>query len=131
MLKHIKICIHCGNTFETNSKYVIECPFCFERRNKSKVGEYLRMLDDVGWSEIIDYGPHLPDFDLLHPNFQIKYSRIEYNQGKLERTIDKFLNDPKRLISQARVVELSDVADIEFINPVYKVFPKNEVSGNE
>ncbi len=54
MLKYIKTCIHCGNTFETDSKYVIECPFCFERRNKSKVGEYLRMLDDVGWSEIID-----------------------------------------------------------------------------
>jgi predicted nucleic acid-binding Zn-ribbon protein len=54
MLKHIKICKHCGNTFETNKKYVIECPFCFEQNNKSKVGEYLRMLDDTGWSELID-----------------------------------------------------------------------------
>lgn len=54
MLKHIKICIHCGNTFETDNKYTIECPFCFEQRGKSKVGEYLRMLDDIGWSEIID-----------------------------------------------------------------------------
>jgi predicted nucleic acid-binding Zn-ribbon protein len=54
MLKHIKICKHCGNTFETNKKYVIECPFCSEENDKSKVGEYLRMLDDAGWSELID-----------------------------------------------------------------------------
>jgi hypothetical protein len=54
MLKHIKICKHCGNTFETNNKYVIECPFCSEKNDKSKVGEYLRMLDDAGWSELID-----------------------------------------------------------------------------
>lgn len=97
------------------------------------IGEfwYLFIKTELGWSEIIDYGPHLPDFDLLHPNFQIKYSRIEYNEGKIERTIDKFLNDPKRVISQARVVELSDIEDIEFINPVYKVFPKNEVNRDE
>lgn len=54
MLRYIKICKHCGNTFETDNKYVIECPFCSEHNNKSKIGEYLRMLDDTGWSELID-----------------------------------------------------------------------------
>ena len=54
MLKYIKICKCCGNTFETNNKYVIECPFCSEQSGKSKVGEYLRMLSELGWSDLID-----------------------------------------------------------------------------
>ena len=83
---------------------------------------YLVITTELGWTQMLDYGPHVPDLDLLHPNFQIKYSRIEYNQGKIERAIDKFLNDPKRMISQARVVDLAEVYD-NFVNPIDKVFP--------
>ena len=83
---------------------------------------YLVIKTELGWSEIIESGPHVHDLELLHPNFQIKYSRIEYNSGKLERTIDKFLNDPKRLITQARVVELEEIRE-NFVNPIDKVFP--------
>ena len=54
MNQYMKVCAHCGNTFTTNNKYVIDCPFCVEQNSLSKVGEYLRMLDDVGWSELID-----------------------------------------------------------------------------
>jgi hypothetical protein len=54
MKKYQKICVKCGNTFETDNKYAIDCPFCIEKHNVSKVGEYLRMLDDAGWSELID-----------------------------------------------------------------------------
>lgn len=90
------------------------------------IGEqwFLFIKTELGWSEIIDYGPHLPDFDMLSPNFQIKYSRVEYNQGRLEKYIDRFLNEPKRIITQAKVVTFDELEDIEFVNPIYKVFSK-------
>lgn len=98
---------------------------CIIQANNDMAEEwYLFIKTELGWTEIIDCGPVVPDLDLLHPNFQIKYSRIEYNEGKLERIIDKFLNDPKRLISQAKVVEDIDTIRDNIINPIDKVFPK-------
>ena len=86
---------------------------------------YLIILTELGWTEILEYGPCCPDLFQLPPDYQIKYSRIEYNQGRIERTIDKFLNDGKRIITQAKVVE--DINSIrEFlINPIDRVIAKN------
>lgn len=88
------------------------------------IGEefYLIINTVMGWTEVLEYGPFAPDFDLLPANYNIKYSRFEYNQGKLEKAIDRFLNDPKRAISQAKVVELDEIID-NLVNPINKVFP--------
>lgn len=83
---------------------------------------YLIVKTELGWTEILDYGPVTPDLELLPINYNIKYSRIEYNQSKIERIIDKFLNDAKRCITQAKVVELEDIYEF-LINPIDKVFP--------
>lgn len=82
---------------------------------------YLIIKTELGWTDIMDYGPIIPDVELLSPNFKILYNRIEYNQGKLEKTIDKFLNDPKRGITQAQVVNFEDIQD-ELFDPVKRVF---------
>ena len=96
---------------------------CIIQANNDLAEEfYLIIKTELGWSEILEYGPCVPDLELLQYNYQIKYSRIEYNQGKLERTIDKFLNDPKRMITQAKLVALEDIHD-NLINPIDKVFP--------
>ena len=83
---------------------------------------YLIIKTELGWTEILEYGPCLPDIELLQVNYQIKYSRFEYNQTKIERTIDKFLNDPKRSITQAQIVDLTDIRCF-LVNPIDKVFP--------
>lgn len=83
---------------------------------------YLIVKTELGWTEVLEYGPCVPDLELLQMNYQITYNRFEYNQGKLERIIDKFLNNPKRLITQASVVSLADIYDF-LINPIDKVFP--------
>lgn len=85
---------------------------------------YLIIKTELGWTEILEYGPCVPDLPLLQVNYNIKYSRIEYNQGKIERAIDKFLNDPKRGITQAKLVELEDIHEF-LVNPIDKMFPKD------
>lgn len=83
---------------------------------------YLIIKTELGWVEVIESGPIVPDLNLLPLNYNIKYSRFEYNQSKIERIIDKFLNDPKRIITQAKIVELEDIVD-NIVNPVTKMFP--------
>lgn len=85
---------------------------------------YLIIKTELGWTEIMEYGPCVPDLPLLQLNYNIKYSRFEYNQGKIERTIDKFLNDPKRCITQAKLSSLEDIREF-LVNPVDRVFPLN------
>jgi hypothetical protein len=70
---------------------------------------------------VLEYGPCLVDFDMLQNNYQIKYNKFEYNQGKLERIIDKFLNDGKRGISQAMICTIEEIIE-NLVNPIDKVF---------
>lgn len=83
---------------------------------------YLIIKTELGWTEILEYGPCTPDLLELHKSYTIHYSRIEYNQGKIERTIDKFLNDPKKQITQAKVVSIEDIYGF-LVNPIDRVFP--------
>ena len=86
----------------------------------SDLGEeyYLIIRTSLGFTELLEYGPCVPDFlPQLQANYQINYSRIEYNQGKIERAIDRFLNNPKRMITQAKIIELEDIREF-LVNPV-------------
>lgn len=64
---------------------------------------YLIVRTELGFTELIQYGPACPEIQILPFNISMNYSRFEFSQGKIERAIDKFLNDPKKLISQAEV----------------------------
>ena len=83
---------------------------------------YLIIKTELGWTEILEYGPCVPDLELLPLTYTVTYTRIEYNQRKLETTIDRFLNNPKRGISQAKVCELDEIFE-NLVNPINKVFP--------
>lgn len=54
-----------------------------------------------GETECIEYGPCQPDVNLLPTSVYLKYDRWIWNQPKLEKRINMFLNDPKKGISQA------------------------------
>lgn len=83
---------------------------------------YLIVKTELGWTELLEYGPCVPDLTQLPMNYNIKYTRFEYNQGKIERAIDKFLNDPKRGITQAKLAYVEDIREF-LVNPVDRVFP--------
>lgn len=92
---------------------------------RNDLGEefYLLLRTELGWTELIEYGPATPDISLLPHTINYKYDRFEYNSAKIERIIDKFLNDGKRMISQAQVVEIEDIRSF-IVNPLDKVFPE-------
>ena len=48
----------------------------------------------------------------------------------IEKAIDKFLNDGKRVITQARIVQLEDIRE-NLINPIDKVFPNDRGLSDE
>ena len=91
---------------------------------RNDLGEefYLFIKTDLGWTEVIEYGPAMPDIDMLPLSVNYKYNRFEFSSGKIERIIDKFLNDGKRCISQASVVEVDDIRQF-VLNLLDKVFP--------
>ena len=115
-------------TFEYLQRVVVESELNVDNigqcviLGRNDIGEefYLIIKTELGWTEVLEYGPFTPDLALLPLNYNISYSRFEYNEGKLERIIDKFLNNPKRMISQANVVELSEIIDF-LVNPIDRV----------
>lgn len=94
---------------------------------RNDIGEesYLLIRTEMGWTEQITVGPVCPDIEILPFNVAVLYSRYEYNQGKIERSIDKFLNDPKKMISQAEVVTYDSIYP-QIWQTISKIFPIEE-----
>lgn len=78
---------------------------------RNDLGEewYLIIKTEMGWVEAVEYGPAHPELSLLPMAVTQTYNRFEFNQAKLQRIIDKFLNEAKRMISFAKVVELEEI----------------------
>jgi hypothetical protein len=94
---------------------------------RNDIGEenYLIIRTEMGWTEQIVVGPVCPDIEILPFNVSIYYTRFEFNQGKIERAIDKFLNDPKKMISQAEVTTFDAIYPFIW-QSISKIFPINE-----
>lgn len=104
-------------TFDYLQRVVVDAQLEIENigdcalRGRSDLGEeqYLIIRTEQGETEVIDYGPVDPTIDLLPMGVTLHYNRFEYNQNKIYRIIDKFLNDPKRVITQADVVTINEI----------------------
>lgn len=97
--------------------------------SRNDLGEewYLLIRTELGFTEVLEYGPAVPDLTILPFAVNMSYNRFEYNQGKIERTIDRFLNNPKRLITQAEVTDVESIRN-NIVNIVDKVFIVDERS---
>ena len=72
---------------------------------------FLIIQTEYGKTKIIEYGPIFVDME-SEPNFvSCYYSCIDFSHSKLSTTIDKFLNNPKRLISQVQIIELDEARE--------------------
>ena len=67
---------------------------------------YLCVQTTLGWTKITEYGPATPDFFELPKSVTCTFNRIEYDERKISNTVNLFLNNSKRNITQARVVDL-------------------------
>lgn len=68
---------------------------------------YLIIQTTLGWTKIMEYGPATPDFEELPKSVFCTFERIEFNDKKLNKKINDFLNNPKRGITQAMEVDRS------------------------
>lgn len=120
-------------TFEYLQRVVVDAQIDIENIGecvlvgRNDLGEeyYLIIRTDMGWTEQINFGPVTPEVDILPFNINLTYARFEFNQTKLMRAIDKFLNDPKKLITQADVVEMSSI-QTSIRESLSRIFPDVE-----
>lgn len=67
---------------------------------------YLLTTTSLGWTKLYMFGPLLPDVDsLVLKSFSFTYSEIEYRESKIVSMLEKFIQDPKKEISQ--VIEIT------------------------
>lgn len=58
-----------------------------------------------GWTETIEFGPLVVDTEDLRTFFKYDKYACDFSEKKIGRSIDKFINDPKRMITQVFEVE--------------------------
>lgn len=76
-----------------------------EACNDSGAFYYLIIKTRDGFSDILEYGPIVLDVKILPKSVICNYTHIEYDQKKIVKIIDTFLNNPKRNITQAREID--------------------------
>lgn len=54
-----------------------------------------------GLTEIVEFGPTLPDIEYPPAKVACTYNRMDFNEGKIIKTIQKFLTDGYRNVTQA------------------------------
>lgn len=72
---------------------------------------YLCIQTNLGWTKITEYGPATPDFYELPKSVYCNFNRIEFDERKIVNSINMFLNNSKRNITQAQVVDLDTMLD--------------------
>lgn len=70
-MKYMKVCPICGNTFETDVEHRQACKVCLEKSNPKTVSNMLKVLEILGWSDLID--PRWKDRVIEH--LQVYYDR--------------------------------------------------------
>ena len=72
---------------------------------------YLLIKTSLGTTSIFEYGPVIPDIDKLFDSYVVSFDRMSYNEKKLSLFLRKWLNDRKRNITAAYVIDESKFLD--------------------
>ena len=76
-----------------------------EANNDDGLFYYLLIETNMGFTKIFEYGPIHPDFHELPKSVKCNFERIEYNEKKLSKKIDDFLNSGFKCITQAQEID--------------------------
>lgn len=60
---------------------------------------YIILKTIMGKTHILKFGPVCPDIDLLLEDFSVEYKKMDYKETKIEKEIDRFVNDFKKEIT--------------------------------
>ena len=69
---------------------------------------YLLVKTNLGWTTIQTFGPMSLENSKISYHFSYNYDYKEYNDTKLIKQIDKFINDPKKMITQIFFVDYDE-----------------------
>lgn len=84
--------------------------------------EYIIIVKTTyGVSEIIQFGPHKIDFEQLEDRVNYNYIRTDYNESRLSKIIDNYINDPKKMVTQVSLITFEE-ARKRIINLVDVIF---------
>ena len=86
-----------------------EC--CLVANNDFLQEQILIITTEMGKTKIIQYGPIFVDNVQTPNNISYTFSEIDFSDYKIDKTIEKFINDPKFRTTQVRVVEFEEAMD--------------------
>lgn len=91
---------------------------CIHALNDAGYEWYLTIESKLGDTYIKEFGPFNVDIDNYFPfGFEFKHYKFQYSEKKLTTIITKFMNDQKRLITQAFTCEIEEAYDkIKYID---------------
>lgn len=90
-----------------NIENIGEC--CLECCNDLGEYYYLWVTTSLGMTKILQYGPYVDS--IIPNNCYYSFQQFQYNDQKIDKSISKFISDPKKALSQIRQVEPCDIID--------------------
>lgn len=90
---------------------------------------FLLIKTKMGSTSIVEYGPYNPEIKQSHVIYL--FDKLDYNEYKIEKRIEKFLTSPSRLITQAEEVNEEDIIEC-LVSPfvLYGGYDGSEQSNN-
>lgn len=99
---------------------------CIKMYNDLGYYWYLQITTNLGYSEILQHGPYEDESAIPANQYQILYTKMAYDEKKLCNIIAKDLQSPKRGITQASLVDVSEAE-----NAVKNMYRKYYVERND
>lgn len=84
---------------------------CLSATNDFLQEKVLIVHTEYGKTRVIQYGPVFVDNVQPPLNVSYTFSELDYNEAKIDRIIDKFINDPKFSTTQVTILEFEDAMD--------------------
>lgn len=90
-----------------NIENIGEC--CLECYNDLGEGYYLWITTSLGMTKVLQYGP---ETDGITPAYcSYSFQQFQYNEVKIDKLINRFITDPKKVITQIQQVDPCDIMD--------------------
>ena len=101
---------------QITAQRVIDIPdmgnFALEAINEDdRLCYYLLVRTSLGTATILSFGPIDPEVTLIPSGYTCTLTRISFDTQKLSRHISRWLNEYKKNISKARLIEPEELLD--------------------
>lgn len=69
---------------------------------------YLVVSTQMGKTIMASCGPVIPDVDIMPSGFSMSYTEVDYKEDKLCKTINFYLNDKGKKLTNAQVIPIKE-----------------------